>query len=88
MSTPDSEPASPAGIVIEAPKPSQWRDFTEQERGLMRALKDLSREYDLEGMLKGALLALQVQDNPEAYVHAAQSARELIEKIGIVIEGR
>lgn len=64
-----------------------WRPFTDAEDGLLQALKQFESDHDLSGILKGAIFALQIRDNPETYVHAAQSARELIEKIGWVMLG-
>ena len=66
------------------PMPPQ---FTVEQFGLLKELEKIKGGFHLDGMLHGAIRALREEDNPESFVHASQSARELIEKFEHAMHG-
>lgn len=62
-------------------------EYTAEQMGLLKELEKVRGGFGLDKMLRGAIRALQVDENPEAFVHAAQSARELIEKFEQAMHG-
>ena len=68
---PQPPPASPA--------------FTPRQLELIAALPKVGNRFPLAAMFTGALIAMKQEGNPEAFVHAAQSLRELLEKFELMI---
>jgi len=57
-------------------------EFTPRQLELVAELPKVGNRYPLAAMLTGALVAMKQdeQDNPELFVHAAQSLRELMDR--------
>ena len=53
-------------------------EFTPRQMELIGALPKVGNRFPLASMFKGALIAMKQENNPEAFVHAALSLRELI----------
>ncbi|HWA07834.1 MAG TPA: hypothetical protein VG838_00050 [Opitutaceae bacterium] len=69
-----------------APQPPQASpEFTPRQLELIAALPKVGARFPLASMFTGALLAMKQEGNPEAFVHAAQSLRELLEKYELTI---
>ena len=60
-------------------------EFTPRQLELIAALPKVGNRFPLASMLTGALIAMKQDKNPEAFVHAAQSLRELLEKFELMI---
>ena len=59
-----------------------------QQQRVLEALKDReTEEYALSQWYLGALHALDNEQNPDCIAQAAQSLRELLEKLPLVVEG-
>lgn len=61
--------------------PPSSPEFTPRQLELIAALSRVGNQYHLEAMLRGALVAIKQDEqvNPELFVHAAQSLRELMD---------
>lgn len=55
-------------------------EFLPEQLSLIGELEKVKGGFQLDRMLRGALLVLRNNDNPDALAQSAQSARELIEK--------
>jgi len=60
-------------------------EFTPRQLELIGALPKVGNRFSLASMFKGALIAMKQENNPEAFVQAAQSLRELLEKFELTI---
>lgn len=55
-------------------------EYSPEVTALLAALAKEKGGFGLDRMLRGAFRALKDEENPESFVHCAQSARELMEK--------
>jgi hypothetical protein len=62
-------------------------EYTAEQLGLLKALERQKGGFQLDKMLQGAIWAMRQEEDPESFVHAAQSARELIEKFEQAMHG-
>jgi len=60
-------------------------EFTPRQLELIAALPRVGKRFHLASMFKGALIAMKQENNPEAFIHVAQSLRELLEKFELTI---